>query len=403
MLARYERIVFEKDLVTSTGQPSAAFVCPGHPLLDAVVDTTLERHRDLLKRGAILVDDGDTGTCPRVLFAIEHALQDASVTRAGERRVISKRVHYVELDSDGESRYLRYAPYLDYRPLAKDEPVAEAILDRHECAWVGGDLEHKVQAYAVAHVAPEHLKEVRDDRRARIAKTEAAVKDRLTKEISFWDSRAEQLRLDEEAGKSGARLNSAEARRRADRLQARLHKRLDELKRDAQISPRPPVVLGGLLVVPQGLLAAMDGRGSAVKPRATDTQASAAKARAIVMETERALGFDPTDKEFEKLGYDIESRVPSTGKLRFIEVKGRRSDADTITVTRNEILYSLNTPENYILALVLFQDDGTHRVRYVRRPFTREPDFGASSVNYHVKELLSKAVDPVTTSIAGKA
>ena len=32
---------------------------------------------------------------PRVLFSVEHALQDGSVTRAGERRVISKRVLYV--------------------------------------------------------------------------------------------------------------------------------------------------------------------------------------------------------------------------------------------------------------------------------------------------------------------
>ncbi len=73
-----------------------------------------------------------------------------------------------------------------------------------------------------------------------------------------------------------------------------------------------------------------------------DTQASAAQARAVIMEVERRLGFDPTDRELEKLGYDIESRVPGTGKLRFIEVKGRVSTADTVTVTRNEILYSLN-------------------------------------------------------------
>ena len=51
VLARYERIVFEKPLVAPPGQPLAAFVCPGHPLLDAVIDLTLERHRDLLKRG----------------------------------------------------------------------------------------------------------------------------------------------------------------------------------------------------------------------------------------------------------------------------------------------------------------------------------------------------------------
>lgn len=105
-----------------------------------------------------------------------------------------------------------------------------------------------------------------------------------------------------------------------------------------------------------------------------DTQAVAARARAIVMDIERGLGFEPVDREFERLGYDIESRVPGTGRLRFIEVKGRTTGAETITVTKNEILYSLNKPEDFILAIVEFMDGGTHRVHYVRRPFQREPD-----------------------------
>ena len=213
-------------------------------------------------------------TTPRVLFSIEHALQDAGVTRAGDRRVVSKRVLYVELDNDGVTRHLHYAPYLDYRPLADDEPAVDAFLERPECAWIDRDLEQAAQAYAVADVVPEHLAEVRAARLALIDKTEAGVKDRLTKEISYWD--------------------------------------------------------------------------------------------------------------------------PATGKLRFIEVKGRRSDADTVTVTKNEILYSLNKPDDFILALVLFGsgDDDTPRVRYVRRPFQREPDFGAASVNYALKDLLASAEDP---------
>ena len=373
---------------------SAAFVCPGHPLLDAVIDLILERHRDLLKRGAVLVDERDAGTAPRVLFSIEHAIQDGSVTRTGERRVISKRVLYVELGADGEPRHLHYAPYLDYRALAEGEPTVGAILERTECAWLDRDLEQKAQAYAVAHVVPEHLREVRDARLALIAKTEAAVKDRLTKEIAFWDHRAEQLKLDEEAGRSGARLNSGEARRRADTLQLRLQKRLAELKRDARISPRPPVVLGGLLVVPRGLIDALAGRPAPSGTVRPDTLKVAARARAIVMETERRLGFEPMDREFDKLGYDIESRVPATGTLRFIEVKGRRSDAETVTVTRNEILYSLNKPDDFILAIVEFRDDDTHRVHYVRQPFQREPDFDAASVNYTLKDLLARAEAP---------
>ena len=112
------------------------------------------------------------------------------------------------------------------------------------------------------------------------------------------------------------------------------------------------------------------------------------------METERPLGFEPTHRETEHLGYDIESRIPGTGKLRVIEVKGRVHDADTITVTRNEILYSLNKPDDYRLAIVEFLDSNARRVHYLRQPFHREPDFGANSVNYSFKELLARAEPP---------
>ena len=248
-----------------------------------------------------------------MLFSIEHALQDAGVTRAGGRRVVSKRVLYVELDNDGVTRHLHYAPYLDYRPLADGEPAVDAFLERPKCAWIGRDLEQAAQAYAVGDVVPEHLAEVRAARLALIDKTEAAVKDRLTKEISYWDHRAAQLALEEGAGKTGARLNSDEARRRADTLQRRLQKRLEELKRDAQISPRPPVVLGGLLVVPRGLVNKMAGRPVPSTGRPDDTQLAVARARAIVMETERRLGFEPTDREFDKLGYDLRHGEPGSG------------------------------------------------------------------------------------------
>ncbi len=401
VLPRYERIAFEKSLVAPQGEPLAAFVCPGHPLLDAVIDLTLERNRDLLKRGTMLVDERDGGSRPRVLFYLEHAIQDAGITRAGERRVVSRRMLYVEMDADGAARHVHYAPYLDYRPLAAGEPGCEAILDRPECQWIKRGLEQKAQAHAIADVVPEHLAEVRGHKLELIVKTEAAVKERLTKEITYWDHRAEELKLQEQAGRPNAKLNSNEARKRADLLQGRLQQRLEELKLEAQLSPLPPVVLGGLLVVPRGLIRAMTGQASASLGNSTapvDTQISAARARAIVMDIERSLGFEPTDREFEKLGYDIESRIPDTGKLRFIEVKGRVSGAPTITVTRNEVLYSLNKPDDFILAIVEFTGElngqETHRSHYLRQPFQREPDFGVTSVNYDFAELLARAETP---------
>ena len=74
----------------SSRQPPAAFVCPGHPLLDAGLDLTLERGRGLLQRGAFLVDERDPGGGIRVLFTLEHAIRDGSRLPNGEGRTISR-------------------------------------------------------------------------------------------------------------------------------------------------------------------------------------------------------------------------------------------------------------------------------------------------------------------------
>ena len=167
---------------------------------------------------------------------------------------------------------------------------------------------------------------------------------------------------------------------------------MDELQKERQIAALPPVVIGGLLVVPRGLLNEIGGVAPSVSV-SRDTQEAAARARAIVMQIERELGFEPKDVEFDRLGYDIESLIPGTGKLRFIEVKGRDANADTVTVTRNEILYSLNKPDDYILAIVAFGSEN-HAVHYIRTPFGSEPDFGVTSVNYSLNDLLVKAKEP---------
>ena len=225
-------------------------------------------------------------------------------------------------------------------------------------------------------------------------RAEAVVKDRLTKEISYWDHRAQRLKLQETAGWPDARLNSPEASIRTDQLQERLSDRLEELRSQRQTTVGPSVVAGGMVVVPKGLLNEIAGLKEHQSATAADTQAIAARARAIVMAVERKLGFDPTDREFERLGYDIESRVPETGRLRLIEVKGRVEGAPSISVTRNEILVSLNRPDDYILAIVVFAEKGGHQVRYLRQPFRREPDFEVTKVDYSLAGLLQRAGEP---------
>jgi superfamily II DNA or RNA helicase len=396
VLPRYERVTFEKGLIRVQGKPGPAeFVSPGHPLLDSTIDLMLERYRDLLKRGAVLVDSSpEAGEQVRVLFFLDHSVQDARQNLDGSRRTISRRMQFVEIDGSGEIRDVGPAPYLDYRPIEPAE--REAVSGLLEADWLREDLESRVLSYAAVEIVPHHMEEVRERREARIQKTIAAVKARLLAEINFWDNRANQLKDQELAGKLNAKLNSGKARQRADELEARLEKRLGELEQERRISPLPPVVIGGAVVVPARLLpqvsdAAADGADYLTPDeRRRIDELAVAK----VLEAERRLGREPREMPHGNPGYDVESRVPGTGKLLFIEVKGKAAGRPTVTVSRSQITTALNKPDEFVLAIVQVEGDAAREPVYIRRPFTQPVDFAVTSVNFDLAELLSRGDRP---------
>ena len=397
VLGRYERITFDKTLLAVPGQPLATFVCPGQPLLSATIDLTLERNRDLLKRGTILVDPDDSGEEVRALFYLEHTIQDGRTDKAGNRRVVSRQLLFVETDSTGCTRNAGYAPYLDYRPATPEERTSLAPTLESQ-AWLQTDLESAIVGHAIADLVPVHLGEVRARREDLVTRTMAAVKDRLTKEITYWDHRANQLKDQELAGKINARINSGKARQRADELQARLQRRMAELELERQIAPLPPVAVGGAIVVPIGLVNKLLPPLSQPEDEGSAASAAARKqmellAMQMVMDAEERLGNQPRDVSRAKCGYDIESKVQADGKLRFIEVKGRVAGALTVTVTRNEILTALNKPDDFILAVGQVEE-GRQNLVYIRQPFQQEPEFAVESINYKLAELLSRGQAP---------
>ena len=108
------------------------------------------------------------------------------------------------------------------------------------------------------------------------------------------------------------------------------------------------------------------------------------------METERSLKRIPEEMPHHNEGYDIESRHPDTGDLYFIEVKGRIEGADTVTVSRSQIIHAQNSPDRFILAVVKVPEDrdATPTVRYVRRPFDDvEVGYRKYSINFALSEF----------------
>ena len=307
--------------------------------------------------------------------------------------VVSRRMQFVVIDEQGKTVDAGPAPYLDFRPLKPDE--TEAAHKLVDAGWLKGDIEKMAMHFAITHLVPEHLRETRERRLAEIDRVESEVRARLKREINYWDGRAEELALKEQAGKGG-RLNSGNARAYAQTLTERLDRRLRQLTEERDIQALPPLVKGAALVVPVGLLR----RAGAAVPEGFAEDALARQeierlAMEAVMATERALGREPRDVSGAKVGYDIESRDPATGHLHFIEVKGRIAGGDTITVTTNEMLVSLNAGERFVLAIVPVGEGGLARQPvYVRRPFDRAPDPDACATIFKLYVLMKRGTPP---------
>ncbi len=387
----YERVVFERDLTTVEGKPNADLIAPGHPLLAVVIIDTLARRGTSLRAGTVLIDPDDVGTEPHLVVALEHAISDGT---GGSRREVSRRHQFVDIGRDAEITDPGPAPYLDYRPVAPEELVL--LSEQVNAAWLGSDAVGVARNYAIAELAQPHLEEVQAITKARVQRVREAVESRLKSEIAHWDQVAAERKSKELAGKRKGGQTSGHARKIADDLEARLERRRRELDRELDLSNQLPVITGGALIIPVGLLGQLEGKKAPAR-HAKETEEVDRRAVAAVIAVERSIGREPEEMAHHNPGYDIESRDPKTGHLYFIEVKGRIEGADTVDVKVRQIRQAKNHPERFRLAVAIVPEDTTKKpdVHYLVRPFEGyEPHFAQVSLPLNLKTLLAGAVEP---------
>lgn len=389
VLTRYARVCFDRQAIQPDEQPGldrAVLLHPGHPLLLAVTDLILEQHANLLRQGAVFVDPHDDGSEPGLLVLLTHEVKSS----AGS--VLSKRLQFIRVAPDGTARDAGWAPHLDLEPL----PAADraGFADLLAADWLATELERRAVGLAATTLVPQHFGEVAGRRIAHVDKTLAAVHQRLTNEIAFWTDRELKLKDDAAAGKD-VRLNLANASRTLKELQSRLETRKRELLAMKQVYNAPPVVLGGALVLPAGLV--RQQRGDAPALSAADAAARRRielLAMEAVLAAEQARGCTVRDVSADNCGWDITSLPPpaddgSVPPPRHIEVKGRARGNDTVTVSRNEILQAFNQGEKFHLAVVIVnEDDSTDGPHYVTQPFDRRPGWAERSVTLDIQALL---------------
>ena len=406
---RYERICFEKEHVSES--PRAELVSPGHPLLESCISLVMERDGAVLGQGAVLVDERDLGSEPRLLFCLEHGLQDGRKTRTGQQQLISNRLQFLEISRSGDVNPAGSAPYLDYRPLKEAEQSLVAPLLQE--SWLAQDWDGVVLQHAMATLVPQHLEEVKRERLERIAKAEREIKARMQREINHWSRRYEELKLKEQTDRwvqasfdelpppgeveqpqQIHRIGSFVAKQRAEALIGRLEKRLAQLQAEAQITAKVPNLKGGALVIPAGLLLGLQGQSDPEAVDATARKRVELLAMNAVFEAEKALGRMPKDVSAQRgLGYDIES-IDAHGNLFFIEVKGRADGADSVTLTINEVNTGRNAPHRFRLALVSVEGDRASPPVYVSGVDWGLPGFGDTQITKNLQQLLAAGRQP---------
>jgi hypothetical protein len=366
---------------------------PGHPLMLSMSDIILEEHANLLRQGAVLVDPSDEGLEPSLLFLLTHEI------KSGDGVVLSRRLQFVRVGADGNAVFAGWAPHLDLEPLPNSE--RSLLKDLFAASWIAAGQEARALTLAAGTLVPEHYGEVAHRRISHVDKTLAAVHERLSKEIGFWQDRWMKLKEDGDAGKD-VRLNIDNARRTIADLESRLDGRRKELQAMRHVVNGTPIVLGAALIVPAGLMNGLRGDEPSDPVAATFAADAAARKRIeqlamnAVRQAEEARGCRVIDVSSAKCGWDLTSYPPTVdGKQpqpRHIEVKGRIKGAGTVCITRNEMLYAFNQGDKFVLAIAVIGDDGrVEGPHYVRNPFDREPSWGIASINYNLGDLLARA------------
>lgn len=370
---QYERVTFELARMRGEGLVDATLIAPGHPLLHAVIEATIDDLGPTLKRGTVLVDRRTKqSAAPMLMYSVEQRIENSAAA------TVSHHFDYPLLEQDGTVMVSAAPPYLDY-----DRPNAEelhAIAEITGSDWVRQNHEKVVRAWAYRDGLGPRMEEIKTRLDAETARTRSQVKDRLLAEINHWDREHNRLEALERAGTVG-RLRAETAFVRARQLDERLNHRLDELDEATNLIAVPAVIRGAALVIPSDAIAAADD----TEPHtfARDTKGVERRAVEAVLAAESALGREPVEMPFNNPGYDIQS-TDANGLIHYIEVKGRIVGSDTFTITTNEVTFAQTQGERHRLALVEVSPNGpgNDRLRYVSDAFAHlEPSATTRSYN----------------------
>jgi superfamily II DNA or RNA helicase len=327
LLRDYKLIAFDKSVLQ--GNPAAEWVTPGHPLFETVREELAERVQDDLRRGAVFYDVHRDQPCRLDVYA-------ASI-KDGRGRTLHRRLFVMEAGLDGSLHVRQPTLFLDLVAAPQGAAPPEERTSLPERTAVETTLVEEALQPFLAEVSAERIRQIETiSRHVEISLNELIHRQNL--------QLAEFLEVQRVASDtSGLAGNIAQAEARLDELNGRLERRREELEKERHFTIADITHIGRAWVLPHP-----ERANYAPLVRDDEVECTAV---AEVMRYEAARGWQPRDVSDEDRGFDILSKHPVSGDVRFIEVKGR-ANVGEVALTRNEYETAQRLARDYWLYVV---------------------------------------------------
>jgi len=351
----YENVCFDKNFIKQKNGGIAELLHTDHPLVKAVINMTKINTRSDLKNSSIFLDPTDISDQHYILFVIEHSLHSNTKT-------LSNKLFFLKFNKNGFSSNLEWSSHINLQEIClEDRDLLKNILSDE---WINKDINNTAIKYTADNLVPLHYNEIKEGLTKHADKIKNTVRERLNSEIDAITLQAIEL------GGQGEELRANNAYKIANELTTRLHERLRELDEMQKIVSNTPILLSAVLIIPLGLLLKQK-KFIENNPELIEKEKQKKQALDIVIASEEKNGNNPKNVCNEQCGWDITVQNKSnTSKPHHIKVKYLNKEQSELLLTPLEIIYGLNQADQFILAIVFFDNNNFDSLFYLKNPFS---------------------------------
>ena len=337
VFSRYNKVGFDKG---DAFDKSAEFVAMGHPLLESVIEQSLDTCEESAHRGAVFTDpDGDING---LIWIASSEITD------GNNNVAGRRLFGVYQNQNNELSFIHPGILWDLKP----EPSGtrpQLDLDMNF---------QKIESFLVENSLQEYKNEILGQR-----ETNAEIKRKygirsLEQLIGESEAKLAEYATKRALGENVVAATEQREQKKRDTYDGRLQKLRREIEAEISLLPSAVNLIGVARVLNESTIS--------VDQQRSNKEIEMVGMR-VTTEYEINRGWQPTDVSAIKgRGFDIES-TDGEGNYRYIEVKAR-SGVGGVDLTNNEWLKAKRLGDEFWLYVVSNAGTGSPKLSIIQDP-----------------------------------